>query len=262
MDEITQYHYRRVHLTQLPEDLQEMENRLKAAVPEMRFVSIPVCWRGGNPELIYLDSLLDNRAPEARLYGWIEPKGWRPKWGFPSDDSKEVLCMNVPEKAFLTSPLAGIRELFVKRPLRHRPHDLTLQRLQYLTHRILICWYRRDNRETKRFADKLLRLVVKETEKNAFLVDLATGLARTGCYKSHIWIGRHAAAWVRGSPDRFLENDARPGVEPESYRWELPLVGDLCMLKTAEAPSPKSDLLYDDSGAKRRVILFKDERDG
>jgi hypothetical protein len=253
------YLHRRIHFMQLPEDLREMEARLKAALPEIRFVSIPECRRGGNPELIYLDSLLDNRAPNARLYGWIQPEGWEPLWGYepdePIDDLSEVLCMNEPNKAFLTWPLVGVRERFAYRPLRHEPHKMIFQRFHYLDYRILICWYERDDQEAKRFAKKVLRLAVKDTDRACFRVDHETGLPNGAVFKSHIWIAKHARAWLRASPDRFLDHDQRPGDDPEAYRWELPLIGDLCMLKRPAENRPQPGLLYDERGRRRRVFL-------
>jgi hypothetical protein len=258
-DEPPSYLQRRILFTQLPEDVREMETRLRAAYPEMRFVSIPVCRRGGTPELIYLDSLLDNRAPGARLYGWIEPEGWEPQFGYPADetvtDLSEVLCMNVPEISFLTPPLERIRERFVYRSLADNPAQLTLQRMHHLDHRVLICWYRREDTEAKRFAGKVLRLAVKDADRTCFAVDHRTGLAQKRPYYTMIWFAKHARAWVRASPDRFFEHDVRPGDDPEDYRWDLPPVGDLCLLPLPEEDRPKPGLLYDENLRRRRVLL-------
>jgi len=87
------------------------------------------------------------------------------------------------------------------------------------------------------------------------LLETAPVLSKRAPYESRIWIAKHARAWVRASPDCFLDHDERPGDDPENYRWELPLVGDLCLLKPPAEPRPKPGLLYDEMGRRRRVIL-------
>lgn len=223
---------KRTIMYHLPADRSQFEVRLREAFPQICFVSIPRWTLADEPEVLRLNSMLDNRYYAANLYAWIEPQDWKPQWSLDplGEPWLELECSNIPERSVYCGFLPEVREDFKHRPLRGGNGTMGWERCHVLAEVAYVCRYHKDDVEGRRFAERVMRLLRKDATNLTYSVCLSTGLPSTPVRRDYYWIGNHAKAWVQAAPNRLCHDHLRPAADIDTYRWDLPVDTDVVTL--------------------------------
>lgn len=233
-------HKPRLQIAEFPADRERLGSELKATFPAIRFlVPLEFC-DPEEPALTFVESLADPLVLKRGAEAWLWPSdNWKPLWVPDASERNGIACLNRPAFQIRFGTAASIQSTICWRPLRDDPGwevEVPIERIG--DHLIHATWFG-DEPDVGRFVSKVLRLARKGATNRLLGIDRATGRPRYGPTKGGAWwIAEHAAAWLRGAPNRFLWDDVRLGDEADSYHWPLPTGEEGGQVRRRAGPAP------------------------